>query len=91
MEFAFYLIYRFIDHKILWMAHKSHQAKRHGPIELNGIFPLIVGVISMILMAPGLREPERLALPAAYIGIILYGSVYFVVHDLYGHCQAKGI
>ena len=91
MEFVSYLIHRFVYHRVLWVIHKSHHTKRHGPFELNDVFPVLFAAISMAMMALALGEPGSPDLLAASVGIILYGSVYFVVHDLYVHRRVKGI
>lgn len=89
MEFASYLIHRHVYHKLLWVIHKSHHTQRNGPFEFNDVFPVLFAAISLMLMVIGLREPAASALLPVSIGIILYGGVYFVVHDLYIHRRVK--
>lgn len=89
MEFASYLIHRFVYHKVLWMIHRSHHTKRVGPFELNDVFPVMFAALSLVLMGLGLRDPAGSLLLPVSIGIILYGGVYFVVHDLYIHRRVR--
>lgn len=91
MEFFSYLIHRFIYHKILWVIHKSHHSKRHGPFELNDVFPVLFAGLSIVLMVIGLGRPGQPDVLAVSLGIIVYGTVYFVVHDVYVHRRVKGI
>ena len=91
MELISYLIHRFIYHKILWAIHKSHHSPRTGPFELNDVFPLIFAALSVVLMALGLRQEGASDLLATSIGIMAYGSIYFIVHDLYVHRRVKAI
>jgi len=89
MEFASYLIHRHVYHKLLWVIHKSHHTKRNGPFEFNDVFPVIFAAISLVLMALGLRDPAGSVMLPLSLGIMAYGGVYFVVHDLYIHRRVK--
>lgn len=89
MELASYLIHRYAYHKLLWVIHKSHHTRRNGPFESNDIFPVIFAAISIVLMAFGLRDSNSSTLLPVSIGIMMYGGVYFVVHDLYIHRRVK--
>ena len=91
MELVSYLIHRFIYHRLLWFIHKSHHTQREGPFELNDIFPLFFAAVSVVFLVVGLGEEGRPDLLAASVGIILYGTVYFVVHDLYVHRRVKSV
>ncbi len=91
MEFVAYLAHRYVYHGFLWIIHRSHHAPRKGPFELNDLFPLFFATITIALMVYALSEPSRLDLLAASIGIALYGSVYFFIHDLYVHRRMKSL
>lgn len=91
MEFFAYLVHRFVYHGALWFIHKSHHAPRSGAFEWNDLFPLAFSAASIALMVYALSGTVGPDVLAATIGIISYGTTYFVIHDLYAHRRMKSL
>jgi len=91
MEFVSYFLHRFVYHGLFWMIHKSHHEPRKGAFEFNDIFPTVLAAVTMVLMLYSLSPSGSLELLAVTIGVTMYGTVYFVVHDLYIHRRSKAV
>ncbi len=85
MEIFSYAVHRFVFHGVFWRIHKSHHAARKGWFELNDIFSLIFGAISISLIIFA-EKPllNSIAFPVG-TGIAVYGVFYFIVHDAFTH------
>jgi beta-carotene 3-hydroxylase len=90
-EMFSWAIHRYVYHKALWFIHKSHHTTRRGALELNDIFPVIFAAVSVLLMVVGLQDPSHSNVLPISVGIMAYGGVYFVVHDLYIHRRVRRI
>ena len=89
MELVSYVAHRYIYHGIGWALHKSHHEPRKGLFEWNDIFPMIFATLTIMLLLYAFSDPGRSELAAVGFGIMLYGLVYFFVHDLYIHRRAR--
>jgi beta-carotene 3-hydroxylase len=89
MEGVSYLAHRYVYHKLLWVFHRSHHRPRKGAFELNDIFPLFFSAVCIVLMSMAVQAPDGNDLLALGVGIAMYGTVYFVIHDLYVHRRAR--
>ncbi|MCU0426251.1 MAG: sterol desaturase family protein [Candidatus Kapabacteria bacterium] len=76
-------------HGILWRIHKTHHVHGKGFFELNDIFSLTFGAIATLLVLLGSEGFDWRFWVG--IGIITYGAVYFVVHDIFIHRRIKWI
>jgi beta-carotene 3-hydroxylase len=85
MEIISYLVHRFIFHGILWEVHRSHHEPTHGWFELNDLFSIFFGAVSVYLMYLGMATPLESSSFAIGTGIAVYGVLYFVIHDLFAH------
>jgi beta-carotene 3-hydroxylase len=92
MEIFSGLFHKYVMHGPLWFIHQTHHVKKitgRGVFELNDVFSLTFGIIATTLVFMGLAEQDwRLWVG---VGIILYGAVYFVVHDVFIHRRIKWI
>lgn len=85
MEIFSYFVHRFLFHGILWRIHETHHVARAPRFELNDIFSLLFGLVSIFLMVFA-EKPllDSNAFPVG-LGIAVYGLVYFIVHDFFTH------
>ncbi|HZV21372.1 MAG TPA: sterol desaturase family protein [Hyphomicrobiales bacterium] len=85
MEGVAWVTHKYVMHGFLWCLHKSHHEPRKGFWELNDAFGLFFASISIAFLAWG----AQLGGPAwslfVGIGILGYGIVYFLAHDVLVH------
>lgn len=87
MELSGWFIHKFLMHGVLWMIHKTHHGASKGPFELNDVFSLLFGGVSVLLMWKGYESLDyRLWLG---LGISVYGLCYFLLHDVLIHRRNK--
>lgn len=85
MEPVSWLIHKYIMHGPLWKIHKTHHLhKGKSWFELNDLFSLLFGSVSMILIYTGLHRHWQVSFGLG-LGIALYGVVYFLFHDVVIH------
>lgn len=80
MEIFSYIVHRWLFHGILWRIHVTHHTPRKSWFELNDLFSLIFGGVSIGFIISG----NYILFPIG-LGIALYGFVYFITHDLFTH------
>lgn len=85
MEIISYLIHRYLFHGLLWEIHKTHHEAHHGLFELNDLFSLFFGAVSVGLIYYGSANPLQSPAFATGMGIAVYGILYFIIHDLFAH------
>jgi beta-carotene 3-hydroxylase len=85
MEAFSVLVHRHLFHGPLWFIHRSHHVARRHPWELNDVFSLVFAgaALALIFSAPEPRPTHFRFWVGA--GIALYGTIYFVAHDLFTH------
>lgn len=87
MEIFSWFIHKYLFHGPLWFIHKTHHQERHGWFELNDIFSIFFGGISLWLIWLGhFKQDYRLWVG---IGISAYGGIYFIFHDWFIHNRFK--
>lgn len=91
MEGVSYLAHRFVYHKLLWIFHRSHHETRKGLFEWNDVFPFFFSAVSILLLYLAVQDPSGGDLLALGVGISAYGTIYFVIHDLYVHRRMRGL
>lgn len=85
MEGVAWVTHKYIMHGFLWSLHKSHHEPRKGFWELNDAFGLFFALISIAFMAWGAQLGGPLWALFVGIGIMAYGIVYFLAHDVLVH------
>jgi beta-carotene 3-hydroxylase len=83
MEGIAWATHRYVMHGGLWVLHASHHRERHSWFELNDLFGFFFSFISMGLMLAGTLYDAPLLW--AGLGMLGYGLVYFLVHDVLVH------
>ncbi|MEL7485747.1 MAG: sterol desaturase family protein [Pseudomonadota bacterium] len=83
MEGVAWVSHRYIMHGWLWDWHRSHHEPTDGVFEKNDLFGVVFSIPSMILMQIGIAVWT----PALFagIGILIYGVIYFLYHDVLVH------
>lgn len=89
MELFSYLFHKYVMHGLLWSIHKTHHVKSKGFFELNDVFSLSFGIIATALVIVGAEHYDWRFWVGC--GIMLYGAVYFVVHDVFIHRRIRWI
>jgi beta-carotene 3-hydroxylase len=89
MEIFSGVFHRYIMHGVLWQIHRTHHVKGTGFFELNDVFSLSFGATATALVLLG--APALDWRFWAGMGIVLYGAVYFVVHDVFIHRRIRWI
>lgn len=87
MEALSWFIHKYLFHGPLWFIHESHHKPHSSWFELNDIFSVLFGSISLYLMWAG-REPLNTGFWIG-AGISIYGIIYFVFHDWFIHNRFK--
>ncbi len=90
MEFVAWATHKYVMHGVLWHLHSDHHRKDHyGFLERNDAFFLIFAVPSMTLFIVG--SLKGLHTPYLWIGlgILIYGMLYFLVHEIFIHQRIK--
>lgn len=88
MEICSYGIHRYIMHGWLWFIHKTHHRRGKHRLELNDVFSLLFAGISIIFLIIGILSVQYFLLGIG-AGIILYGILYFIIHDIIVHRRIK--
>lgn len=90
MEFVAWATHKYVMHGFLWSLHSDHHRKDHyGFLERNDAFFLIFAIPSMGCFIAG--SLLGLHTPWLWIGlgILLYGILYFFVHEVFIHQRIK--
>ncbi len=99
MEFIAWSNNKFVMHGFLWKWHADHhindnkksksQTELYKPgFEKNDYFFLVYAIPAIMLLLAGFYS-NILPLIAAGIGISIYGTTYFVIHDIMIHQRLK--
>lgn len=82
VETASYFLHRYVFHGVLWKIHRTHHLPRRGALEWNDLFSFgfAAAAVGLMTSRPG---PDFIFGVGA--GISIYGTLYFVLHDLYTH------
>lgn len=87
MEFVAWFAHKYIMHGPLWRWHEDHHKKDHrsGSFwEKNDRFFLVFATPGILCLMLGSFTELKWLLPVG-IGITIYGSIYFLIHDVYIH------
>lgn len=77
-EIAAVLIHRYVMHGFGWGWHRSHHEAHDTLLEQNDLYAVVFAGLAVGLMAAGHWVP---ALFWISIGLVVYGLLYFFVHD----------
>ena len=83
MEGAAWAMHKYVLHGPLWHLHRSHHEPGHGPFERNDLVILFYAALSAAACVAG-----GLWLGVG-LGIALYGTIYFFVHDILIHRRLR--
>jgi beta-carotene 3-hydroxylase len=87
MEALAWIIHRYVMHGPGWAWHRSHHEEgvgRWGPFELNDLYAIVLGAITVGLIWLGSRD-GRSPLYFVGAGASLFGLAYFLLHDVLVH------
>src|SRR6056297_2827054 len=88
MEIVGWFTHKYIMHGFLWILHLDHHKPTKTTLEKNDLFALIFTAPSVVLLVLGLNA----GIDANFwlgVGIALYGTVYFLAHDVLIHKRLK--
>ena len=91
MEFNAWALHKYVMHGFLWGLHRDH----HQPVpgrwyQLNDFFAVFFAVPSFLLILSDHLSSQPL-LGACGFGVMAYGIVYFLVHEVLIHRRLKFI
>lgn len=80
MEALAWVVHRYVMHgPIGWGWHKSHHEETDGIFEVNDLYAVVFSILSGALITFGIAGVWPLR--QVGIGLMLYGVLYFIVHD----------
>jgi len=89
MEGMAWFTHKYIMHGFLWKLHKDHHRKDHDSwFERNDTFFLFYAFVSMGFFLLWKYADFWAGLPIG-MGILVYGTTYFLVHDIFIHRRFK--
>ncbi|MCU0390118.1 MAG: carotene hydroxylase [Thermoflexibacter sp.] len=84
-ELIAWALHKYIMHGFLWSIHASHHVKDESHFfEWNDLFFLFFAIPSALCIYTGIADGLDFKLYIG-IGILIYGIIYFVVHDVFIH------
>ncbi|MEJ2138341.1 MAG: sterol desaturase family protein [Gammaproteobacteria bacterium] len=87
MEGVAVFSHKYVMHGFLWCWHESHHLPREGIFEKNDLFAAIFAVPSILFFYLGTVGDSRFLWIGG--GILLYGIMYFVFHDVIVHRRIR--
>lgn len=88
MEFMAWFSHKYIMHGLLWSVHEDHHRPHQKRFEKNDLFFLIFAIPSWLCIMLGLINSIGVVVAVGF-GIMLYGFIYFLVHDVLIHRRFK--
>lgn len=89
MEGVAWFTHKYVMHGLLWILHRDHHKKESsGFFEHNDFFFLIFAIPGMICLYFGMQADYNFVFWIG-AGITLYGTAYFLVHDIFIHQRFK--
>jgi beta-carotene 3-hydroxylase len=86
MEGVAWLAHKYMMHGLLWHLHEDHHRKNPNSFfEKNDYFFLIFAFPGILCLAIGSFYQPWHQLLFVGVGVTLYGSVYFLVHEIFIH------
>ena len=86
MEFSAWAMHKYVMHGFLWTLHEDHHKPhlKDGFFERNDAFALFYATLSAAGIIYGTNSPHFWVTFVGF-GILAYGVVYFLIHDVYIH------
>ncbi|WP_339709107.1 sterol desaturase family protein [uncultured Kriegella sp.] len=89
MEFMAWFTHKYVMHGFLWSLHKDHHKKDHNSwFERNDTFFIFYAIVSMSFFSAAAYNGFWFGWPIGF-GIMAYGAIYFLVHDIFIHQRFK--
>jgi beta-carotene 3-hydroxylase len=90
MEGVAWAMHKYIMHGVFWNLHEDHHVtdKHDSFFELNDSFFVFFAIISISAFVLWTIFRWDIALGVG-IGVLIYGIIYFVIHDLFIHQRIK--
>ncbi|MBK9177268.1 MAG: sterol desaturase family protein [Flavobacteriales bacterium] len=90
MEFVAWAAHKYVMHGFLWYLHSDHHRKDHYSfLERNDAFFLIFAIPSVVLFIVGSIQGIHTPWLWVGLGILVYGILYFIVHEVFIHQRIK--
>ncbi len=89
MECFAWFSHKYVMHGFMWVWHQSHHSKKKGLFEINDLFGIIFGMVSVFLIVFGSLNLDWKNYFWIGIGILVYGILYFIFHDVIVHQRLK--
>lgn len=87
-EFAAWFLHKYIMHGVLWNIHYDHHNLSGKKFQKNDLFMLVFAIPSWLLIMFGMIDDFDYKLWLG-VGILIYGLVYFIFHDVLIHKRHK--
>ena len=86
MEFSAWAMHKYVMHGFLWNLHEDHHKPhlKDGFFERNDSFFIFYATLSASAIIYGTNSPHFWVTFIGF-GIMAYGLVYFLIHDVYIH------
>ena len=88
MEGVAWLAHKYIMHGFGWNWHEDHHKphfEKEGFFEKNDLFFVVFAIPSATCFILGTTVPSLFKLIFVGLGILIYGIIYFLIHDVYIH------
>ena len=90
MEGVTWFTHKFIMHGFMWYFHEDHHEPKYpNKLERNDVFFIIFATPSILLFYFGLAHTGLNTLFFIGLGFFIYGTCYFLVHDVLIHQRFK--
>ena len=90
MEYVAWFTHKYVMHGFLWVLHADHHRPRDRGLQKNDLFAVFFSAVSCALIVTGLTG-GRTPLVSAGLGMMLYGIVYVLFHDIMFHRRMPGV
>jgi beta-carotene 3-hydroxylase len=92
MEGAAWSLHKYVMHGFLWHWHQDHHVPRPGHLfERNDRFFLVFAAPSVAFFIVGAATGPQAPWTWMGLGMLLYGTAYFLVHEVFIHQRIKGL
>jgi beta-carotene 3-hydroxylase len=89
MEGFAWFSHKYIMHGFMWFWHQSHHSKQKTVLEKNDLFSVIFAIFSVSFIVLGSEVYQFGVIFWIGIGILIYGILYFIFHDVIVHQRVK--
>jgi len=88
MEGVAWFLHKYVMHSFGWFLHEDHHRYTGKRFQKNDVFGLFFAIVSFLFILSGILPGFDVKL-AIGIGIMLYGTGYFLVHDIFFHRRIR--